>query len=139
MNKFGKGVAVLALGATALTIAAPAQAHERWSRGGGDDAVVAVGAGLLGLAVGAAIASGNNGGGYYDRDYYYGGYPQYYGGGYGYYSAPSYGYYYNYPTYRQQYYYANRGYGNRGYRGGYGRDRDHDGDRDHDRGRYRGW
>ena len=33
MNKFGKGVAVLALGATALTIAAPAQAHERWGRG----------------------------------------------------------------------------------------------------------
>ncbi len=141
MNIFGKSVAALALGATALSMAVPAQAHERWGRGGGDDAAIAVGAGLLGLAVGAAIASGDNGGGYYGNEDYYNSYPQYYGG-YGYYNNyPSYGYYYNYPIYRQQYY-----SGNRGYRGGYGRGWDHDGDGDRDRdgdrryrGHHRGW
>jgi hypothetical protein len=52
------GFAAAALAATSLAFSAPAQAHGR--RGGGDDAAIAIGAGVLGLAVGAAIASDNN-------------------------------------------------------------------------------
>jgi len=74
------GMAV-ALGATALaTTAAPADA-QRYHRGyggyhhghGGDVAAGAVLGGILGLGVGAAIASGNRDR-YYDRGYYDDGY-----------------------------------------------------------------
>lgn len=83
MRKAGLG-AVLA--ATVLTAAAPADA-QRWRgyrhhRGGGGD--VAAGAllgGIVGLGLGAAIAS-NNRGRYYDRGYNGGGY------GRGYYAPP---------------------------------------------------
>jgi hypothetical protein len=49
-------------------IAAPAQARDGYYRGhgGGDDAAIAIGAGIVGLALGAALASGSR-----DRDYYY--------------------------------------------------------------------
>ena len=65
----GKAVIAATLAATALggLAATPAQAqYYRGYRhhGGGDGAAVAVGAGLLGLAVGAAIASS-------DRPHYY--------------------------------------------------------------------
>lgn len=95
MKKIGLG---LALGATALTIAAPADAqrfrgggyrggyHGGYYRGGG--AGTAVLAGVAGLAVGAALAS--------DRGYYR-------GGGYGYYGDP----YYRGDPYYHHYY---RGY-----------------------------
>lgn len=105
-------------GAVALSAAAPAEAHG-WHRGG-DGAAVAVGAGILGLAVGAAIASDHPR--YYYDDYYYG--PAYYP------AYPAYtSYYYSYPRpyYRGYRYYAPyRGYrGYNGYRGYYGGYRHH--------------
>ena len=90
----------LALVGTAVTVATPADAqrwrgggryHGGWHRGGGSGAAVA--AGILGLGVGAAIASSNRG--YYAHPGYYGyGAPVYYGGP-GYYAPPppyAYGY-----------------------------------------------
>ncbi len=80
LKKAGLGVA---LAATALTTAAPADA-QRWGgygrgygggwggyhhRGGGNVAGAAVLGGILGLGVGAAIASSNRPR-YYDRGYY---------------------------------------------------------------------
>ena len=87
----------LALGATALTAAAPAEAQRYYGRGyhhhGGNAAGAAVIGGLLGLGVGAAIASSNR--------------PYYYDRGYGYYAPPP-----PPPIYRG-------GYGYGGYDGGY--------------------
>jgi hypothetical protein len=85
-----KGVTALVLGASVLAVAAPADAqHYRgryhYRHHGGSRTGLALGAGVLGLAVGAAIASDN---GYrndrsYDRGYYGGGYDRGgYGGGY---------------------------------------------------------
>lgn len=70
IKKAGLGVA---MAATALTVAAPAEA-QRW-RGrhynrGGDVATGALLGGIVGLGVGAAIASSNRDR-YYDRGYYY--------------------------------------------------------------------
>ena len=102
MKKIGLG---LALGATALTAAAPAEA-QRWGgyrghggyyRGGGGGGTAIV-AGIAGLAVGAALASNTNRGYYRDRGYYRSGY---YNDGYyrdrGYYSG-----YYAEPVYEQR-------------------------------------
>jgi hypothetical protein len=93
----------VALGATALVATAtPAAARDRYYRGhhGGDDAAIAIGAGIVGLAIGAAIASDGHRDRYYDRGYY----------DRGYYPRSS----YYYPRYRNQYYYqgypAYRGY-----------------------------
>ncbi len=82
IKKAGLGIA---LAATALTAAAPADA-QRWGRGGyggyrhhnrgGNVAGAAVLGGILGLGVGAVIASNNNRGRYYDRGYYNDGYYQ---------------------------------------------------------------
>ncbi|MES2290743.1 MAG: hypothetical protein V4530_13500 [Pseudomonadota bacterium] len=116
-----KGVLGVALGASALTMAAPAQAQRYDNRyyhrdRGNNDAAVAIGAGVLGLAVGAAIASNNNDryydGGYYNRRYYAG--PRYYGYNSGYYYGPRYRSYPRYNGYDRGY----RGY-DRGYYGGY--------------------
>jgi hypothetical protein len=78
----------------ASTAPAEAQAYHRWGGGGWhgggyryyghghSDAGVAVAAGVVGLALGAAIASDHGGGRYYGRGYYGGGYydyPGYYG------------------------------------------------------------
>jgi hypothetical protein len=86
-------VAALALSATALGAAAPAEA-QRWHggyRGHYGGGGWALGAGLLGLAAGAAIAS--------DRHYYgYGYAPGYYGYAPAYYAPPP------------PYYYGARGY-----------------------------
>ncbi len=92
-------IAALALAGTTLAAVTPADA-QRWHGGGyhggyrghyrGGGAGWAVGAGILGLAAGAAIAS-NHG--------YYRGYPGgYYYGGPGYYAPPP-GYYYGGPGY----------------------------------------
>ena len=110
------------IGALALTAAVPAEARG-WHRGGGDDAAVAVGAGILGLAVGAAIAS-DRPRYYYDDEYYAG--PAYYP------AYPAYGYYNNYPVYHGPRYYYNGYNGYRGYRGyngyrGYDRGYRHEG------------
>lgn len=117
------------IGALSLTAAAPAEARG-WHRGGDDDAAVAVGAGILGLAVGAAIAS-DRPRYYYDDEYYAG--PAYYP------AYPAYGYYNDYPAYRGPRYYYNgyngyNGYhGYRGYNGyrGYDRGYRHEGHRGH--------
>lgn len=69
-KKAGLGIA---LAATALTAAAPAEA-QRWGgyrhRGGGDVAAGALLGGIVGLGIGAAVASSNRDR-YYDRGYYY--------------------------------------------------------------------
>jgi hypothetical protein len=70
------GLAVAAC-ATALAVAAPAQA-QRWHHrhhDGGDEAAAAIVGGIIGLGIGAAIASADNDryydyDGYYDRGYY---------------------------------------------------------------------
>ncbi|MFM9936855.1 MAG: hypothetical protein ACKVOL_11735 [Novosphingobium sp.] len=114
------GLLAAALAASTITGAAPAQAH-------GDDAAIAIGAGVVGLAVGAAIASSHNDRGYYenDRGYYEGGYyrsyPRYRGG----YNAPAYPQYRAYPAYR-------------GYEDSYDRYDRYRRYRAHERGDYRG-
>lgn len=61
------------LGVLALSLAAPAQARDRYDDDG-DDAALAIGAGVVGLALGAALASDRNDRYYYDDGNYYGGY-----------------------------------------------------------------
>ncbi|MGE3691798.1 MAG: hypothetical protein AB7F98_10495 [Novosphingobium sp.] len=127
-----KAIVGLALAAATLA-AAPAQAHNRDYRHGHDNTGAIIGAGVVGLALGAALASDRRDR-YYD-DYYYDDY---------YYSRPyaySYGYprgsYYRYDSY-PRYYRHNRNWNhrgwNRGYRGDWGR---HHGRRGHEY--RRGW
>ncbi len=63
--KLGIGAAAAA---GALLAATPAMARDRY-RDGGNDAAIAIGAGVLGLAVGAALADRDDRY-YYDRDWY---------------------------------------------------------------------
>jgi hypothetical protein len=115
-------VAALAVGA--MTVSTSAQARDRyWHHRGDDDAALAIGAGIIGLAIGAAIASDHDRGYYYDDGYYYGRprgyyYPRYY-----YREYPRYRYYRDYP--RRDYYYYR---GDRGRWGGHW-----------NRGWHRGW
>ncbi|WP_294392763.1 hypothetical protein [uncultured Sphingomonas sp.] len=94
----------LAIAASMLAVAAPSEArpYYRHHRGGGNDAAIALGAGVLGLAAGAAIASRPGYDTYYDAPGYYAAPPPVYYAppppppvayGYGYYGAPRYGYY----------------------------------------------
>ncbi|MCT2398888.1 hypothetical protein [Novosphingobium mangrovi (ex Huang et al. 2023)] len=83
-----------ALAASALMAASPAMARDHY-RDRGDDAAIAIGAGIIGLAIGAAIAD-NHDRRYYDRGWYPArryvtvrGYP---------------GYYYYYDGYPNRYY-----------------------------------
>lgn len=93
-----------AFAATAVAASSPAQARDRWHRGND----VAVGAGVLGLALGAAIASDRRDRYYNDRYYndryyddgYYRSYPRY--RTYGYYGPPPRYYRYDRP-YRGDY------------------------------------
>jgi hypothetical protein len=87
------------LAATAVAASSPAQARDRWHRGD-DRAAVAVGAGVLGLALGAAIASDRRDR-YYDDRYYYRPYPRH--RAYRYYGPPPRYYRYDRP-YRGNYY-----------------------------------
>jgi hypothetical protein len=113
-------IAASALAATSLAVVQPAQAR--------DHTGAAVAAGIIGLGVGAALASDR---GYGRGGYYYSDYPSgYYAPSYSYGYAPSYGYGYA-PSYGYSYGYD---YG-RGY--GYGRDRDWR--RDHWRDRHDRW
>lgn len=91
------------LGATVLTVAAPAEAQYRRYHRDRDHTGAAVVAGVAGLAIGAALASGRR-----DRYYDRGGYG-YYNRGYGYYDRG----YYPRRAYNRGYY--NRGYYDRGY------------------------
>ncbi|VVS99263.1 conserved exported hypothetical protein [Sphingomonas sp. EC-HK361] len=91
LKKAGLGIA---LAATAITASAPAEA-QRWGgyrhyHRGGDTAGAAILGGIVGLGVGAAIASSNNNR-YYDRGYY----------DRGYYAPPPRAYYYD--DYRYNY------------------------------------
>jgi hypothetical protein len=117
MFNASKFAAVAAIPALAL-MAAPAQARDGNYRGnrGGDDAAIAIGAGVVGLALGAAIASGNR-----DRDYYYDDGYSYPRGSY-YPAYPRYySYRYDYPRYDRRW---NGWRGNRhdgwGHHGGWG-------------------
>jgi hypothetical protein len=65
IRNFGLGAA---LAACALTASAPAMARDGY-RDGGNDAAIAIGAGVIGLALGAAIADRGDRH-YYDRGYY---------------------------------------------------------------------
>lgn len=113
-----KAVLGLALAATATIAAAPVQAqsydrYDRYDRHRGGDAGAAIAAGIVGLAIGAALSSGNHGRYYTDRDYAYSyNYPQYRGGYYN--NYPQYnGYqlYNGYPQYNGYYYnYQDRRY-----------------------------
>jgi hypothetical protein len=97
------GLAV-ALGATALTVAAPAQAQRYGGYrhyGHGDAAGAALVGGLAGLAIGAAIADRGPRHYYYDDYYayprgYYAYGPRYHYRPYGYYGRPAYRGYYGY-------------------------------------------
>jgi len=110
-----KSLMGIATVATLVATASPADAQYRRHYRGyrHDNTGVAIGAGILGLGIGAAIASSNRG--YYDPYYgggyssygysqpYYGGYSSY--GGYGGYADPyygnGYGYGYRCTTHRQ--------------------------------------
>ncbi|KMS53468.1 hypothetical protein V474_22400 [Novosphingobium barchaimii LL02] len=71
LKTFGKKLAMgAALAASVLLATSPAQARDRYyGRGGGNDAAIAIGAGVIGLAVGAAIADRGDRY-YYDRGRY---------------------------------------------------------------------
>ena len=114
MTFLKKAVLATTAAATALTMSAPADArtYYRHYRHHNDTAAIAIGAGILGLAIGAAASSGRNGyynGGYYDGYYNRPGYSFYYE------SYPSYyrynnGYYYNGYRYYDGWFYDGRGY-----------------------------
>ena len=73
--------ALIAAGSIAAT-ASPAAAHDNWGHHDNDAGALIAG-GIVGLAVGAALSSHNNG---YGGGYYHGGYANgggYYGNGYG--------------------------------------------------------
>jgi len=110
-----------ALAAAATMASAPADARDYYRYGRHHDRTgTAIAAGIVGLAIGAAIASSSNdryyrGGRYYDDGYYY---PRY-NSGYNYNSYPG---YYNYPrydSYRYRQYYRDRYYRDRNYRYGW--------------------
>lgn len=104
MNILKRAMLGLTAAASVAVVAAPAEAQSRYYRDHRNNgAGVAIAAGVVGLAVGAALAS-NRGGydrrGYYDNGYYNRGhYDQgYYNRGHydrGYYSQPSYAYRHN--------------------------------------------
>jgi hypothetical protein len=105
MSVLKKTIMGLAAASTLAVTASPADAQYRRYRHRGDDTAVAIGAGILGLGIGAAIASSNRG--YYGSGGYYGystgyGYDPYYSSGYGR------SYYGNGYGYDRGYYYAGR-------------------------------
>ena len=67
MNTIRKIVLGTALAASAVTVAAPASARDYYGHRGNDGTAVAIGAGMIGLALGAAIASSNHHDSYDDR------------------------------------------------------------------------
>lgn len=65
-KSLARRLGLAAAAASMLALSAPAQARHG---DGGDDAAIAIGAGIIGLAIGAAIADRNDDR-YYDRRYY---------------------------------------------------------------------
>jgi len=99
MNILKRAMLGLTAAASVAVVAAPAEAQSRYYRNHrSNDAGVAIAAGVVGLAVGAALASNRRGydnRGYYDRGYYDRGH---YDQGYynrGYYQQPHYAYRHN--------------------------------------------
>lgn len=89
LKSWKSAVLAAALAAGAMTAATSAEARDRYR--GDNDAALAIGAGVVGLAVGAAIASGNRDRRYRNDYYYYDrGYPRHY---------------YNQRAYRDRYHY----------------------------------
>jgi hypothetical protein len=120
-----------ALTASSLAIAAPASAQDynRYHRHSGDNATAAIVGGVIGLALGAAIASSSNRGyDNYRNGTWYEGY-QYRNGGF--YDRRGYRRY-DRNTWQQRHY---QGYRQDGYRGGY-EQRDRYGDREGYQGQY---
>ncbi|WP_297512761.1 hypothetical protein [uncultured Caulobacter sp.] len=96
VGRVAAGVAALSLTVAATTASAdPRYYYDRDRHRGGDTAAAAIAAGIVGLAVGAAISDSHRNDRYDDRGYYRQGY---YDQGYrGYYSqTPGYGYGYGY-------------------------------------------
>jgi len=116
MTFFKKALLGTAAAATALIVASPADARTYYRHYHHDRSGAIVGAGIIGLAVGAAIASSNNDryyDGYYNQPYYRGytyytpGYNTYYYP----YDYPYYnGYWYNGYQYNNGWFYDRRGY-----------------------------
>jgi hypothetical protein len=131
VKTFKKIILGTALAATSLTVAAPASAQDyyRYHRHGGDDATAAIVGGVIGLALGAAIASSSNRryDGYRNGTWYEG--YQYRNGGF--YDRQGYRRY-DRNTWQHRHY---QGYRQDGYRGGYDQ-RDRDDDRDDNRDGY---
>ncbi|WP_285021224.1 hypothetical protein [Novosphingobium sp. fls2-241-R2A-195] len=70
LKSFGKKLALgAALAASVLVTTSPAQARDRYYGRGDDTAAIAIGAGVIGLALGAAIADRGDRN-YYDRGYW---------------------------------------------------------------------
>ena len=87
MSVLKKGLTAAVAAATLGTIATPAEARHRYYRHRDNDAALAIGAGIVGLGIVAALASSHRGryyDPYYDRGYYGHGYyrPGYYDRGY---------------------------------------------------------
>jgi hypothetical protein len=98
LKKAGLGVA---LAATALTVAAPADAQRYRHYYHRDNAGPAIVAGVAGLAIGAALASSADRDRYYHDNGYQPGYDDYYYRDHGYYPNDGYyNYYYNHNGYR---------------------------------------
>lgn len=113
---------MLGIGAAAsvAVIAAPVEAQRYYRHRHNDDAAAAaIVGGIIGIGVGAAIASGSRDR-YYDNGYYYGR-PGYYGSGYGGYYGRGYGYDRGYYRGGGYGYYAPRCYTRRVYDPYYGR------------------
>lgn len=120
MNLFKKATLATALAASAFTAASPAMARDYGYRHNGDSTGAAVAGGIIGLALGAIIASSANN---HDRDYDYRRNGWEYRDGY-YWDRQGHRYNRDGRRYDDNGYYARRGYrdGNRGYdgyRGGY--------------------
>lgn len=114
MSIFKKATIATVLGATALTAASPAMADPYYGRRGGDTTGAAIAGGVIGLALGALIASSAND--RHDRDRYVDRGWQYRDG----YYWDRQGHRYNRDGRRfdDRGYYARRGYDDRGYYGG---------------------
>ncbi|PZR31387.1 hypothetical protein [Caulobacter segnis] len=99
LGRVGAGVAALSLVAAATTASADPRYYHRYHKSKGDDvAVAAIAAGVLGLAVGAALSDNDRRDRYDDRYYGRRAYappspppPRAYGYGYGYAPRPYYG------------------------------------------------
>jgi len=119
MLKYTKSAITAAALAAMTLVTTPAEARGYHGGGrGGDDAAIAIGAGVVGIALGAALASDHgdyyDSGYYYPRGYYYNYYPRY---------RPYYNDYYEYDPYVRaypHYYWRGGGGWNHGYRGGNG-------------------